>query len=537
MATRRRIGIGAIQSRQQTASKFAAKGEQLASEQLEQFSQQLEQLSIGLENFAQRHRDEIKKNSQFRRHFQEMCASVGVDPLASGKGFWAKALGFGDFYYELGIQIVEICLSTTHINGGIMTVEEIRNRLMRTRSRTRKETISTDDILRAVEKLKVLGNGFELVPLGGGRFLVQSVPGELSMDHSRVLQLAEDAAYVTKELIMDKLRWDEPRATAVLDYLVKEGLAWIDDQSTDTTEYWFPSLFLQQYCHSSSASEMASFKVRPEHTGPPQLYYNDTEASKYASNSHITAIQHEMAERALELLALPDGKSGLILDIGCGTGMSSEVLLDNGHIFMGLDVSEAMLGIARDDEDLEAGDFILQDMGLGMPFRPGTFDGAISISAIQWLCHANSANENPRKRLYFFFQSLYGCLGRGSRAVFQFYPENDEQCELIMSQATKAGFNGGLVVDYPESTKRKKIYLVLMTGGVAQLPQALSEETEEQKHIDNAGRRFVWNSRKSEKVVKGSKAWIEQKRQRMIKQGKDVRHESKYSGRKRKPKF
>uniref|UniRef100_A0A8R1EG15 Vacuolar-sorting protein SNF8 n=1 Tax=Caenorhabditis japonica TaxID=281687 RepID=A0A8R1EG15_CAEJA len=54
---------------------------------------------------------------------------------------------------------------------------------------------------------KVLGNGFELVPLGGGRFLVQSVPGELSMDHSRVLQLAEDAAYVTKELIMDKLRW------------------------------------------------------------------------------------------------------------------------------------------------------------------------------------------------------------------------------------------------------------------------------------------------------------------------------------------
>ncbi|CAI2347886.1 unnamed protein product [Caenorhabditis sp. 36 PRJEB53466] len=206
MATRRRIGVAAIQKRQETANKFAAKGDQLAGEQLAQFSQQLDQLSAGLEMFAQRHRDEIKKNSQFRRYFQEMCASVGVDPLASSKGFWAKALGFGDFYYELGIQIVEICLSTTHINGGIMTVEEIRNRLMRTRSRTRKDTISTDDILRAVDKLKVLGNGFELVPLGGGRFLVQSVPGELSMDHSRVLQLAEDAAYVTKELIMDKLR-------------------------------------------------------------------------------------------------------------------------------------------------------------------------------------------------------------------------------------------------------------------------------------------------------------------------------------------
>lgn len=60
----------------------------------------------------------------------------------------------------------------------------------------------SDDILRAVEKIKVLGNGFELIPfLGSGRFMIQSVPGELSMDHSRVLQLAEDTAYVTKVLV------------------------------------------------------------------------------------------------------------------------------------------------------------------------------------------------------------------------------------------------------------------------------------------------------------------------------------------------
>ncbi|EYC20390.1 hypothetical protein Y032_0022g600 [Ancylostoma ceylanicum] len=229
----------------------------MASEQLQMFSKQLEEFIMRLEQFAHRHRDEIRKNSQFRRHFQEMCASVGVDPLASGKGFWAEKLGVGDFYYELAVQIVEVCLSTNHINGGIMTVEEIRNRLMRSRSRTRKETITTDDILRSVDKLKVLGGGFELVPLGGGRFLVQSVPGELSMDHSRVLQLAEDAAYVTKELIIDRLRWDEPRAQAVLDHLVKEGLAWVDEQATDTVQYWVPSLFLQQYCHSSSSTSVS----------------------------------------------------------------------------------------------------------------------------------------------------------------------------------------------------------------------------------------------------------------------------------------
>ena len=34
-----------------------------------------------------------------------MCASIGVDPLASGKGFWSNMLDIGDFYYELGVQV------------------------------------------------------------------------------------------------------------------------------------------------------------------------------------------------------------------------------------------------------------------------------------------------------------------------------------------------------------------------------------------------------------------------------------------------
>lgn len=34
-----------------------------------------------------------------------MCVQVGVDPLASQKGFWAQMLGVGDFYYELSVQV------------------------------------------------------------------------------------------------------------------------------------------------------------------------------------------------------------------------------------------------------------------------------------------------------------------------------------------------------------------------------------------------------------------------------------------------
>lgn len=56
-----------------------------------------------------------------------MCANIGVDPLASNKGMWAQLLGFGDFYYELGVQIVEACLATRAYNGGFMELGALRN--------------------------------------------------------------------------------------------------------------------------------------------------------------------------------------------------------------------------------------------------------------------------------------------------------------------------------------------------------------------------------------------------------------------------
>ena len=38
--------------------------------------------------------------------------------LLAGKGFWSEMLGVGDFYYELGVQIIEVCLALKHRNGG-----------------------------------------------------------------------------------------------------------------------------------------------------------------------------------------------------------------------------------------------------------------------------------------------------------------------------------------------------------------------------------------------------------------------------------
>lgn len=48
--------------------------------------------------------------------------------------------------------------------------------------------------------------------------------------------------------------------------------------------------------------------------------------------------------------------------------------------------------------------------------------------------------------------------------MFQFYPESSKAIDLITSSALQVGFGGGVLVDYPNSTKAKKYFLVLVAG-------------------------------------------------------------------------
>uniref|UniRef100_A0A9L0K9N9 18S rRNA (guanine-N(7))-methyltransferase n=1 Tax=Equus asinus TaxID=9793 RepID=A0A9L0K9N9_EQUAS len=265
-------------------------------------------------------------------------------------------------------------------------------------------------------------------------------------------------------------------------------------------------------------------------------FYDKNEARKYVRNSRMIDVQTKMARRALELLYLPEDRPCYLLDIGCGSGLSGDYLSYEGHYWVGIDISPAMLDAALDRE-IE-GDLLLGDMGQGLPFKPGSFDGCISISAVQWLCNANKTSDIPAKRLYCFFSSLYSVLVRGSRAVLQLYPENSEQLELITTQATRAGFTGGVVVDYPNSTKAKKFYLCLFSGPSTFVPKGLNGNVEEEEAGESrftSGRIPYRIARRG--VVRKSREWVLEKKERRRRQGKEVRPDTQYTGRKRKPRF
>ena len=47
-----------------------------------------------------------------------------ADGYAAEKNLWAE-LGFGDFYHQLAMAVLDICAKTRHQNGGIMRITDI----------------------------------------------------------------------------------------------------------------------------------------------------------------------------------------------------------------------------------------------------------------------------------------------------------------------------------------------------------------------------------------------------------------------------
>jgi ESCRT-II complex subunit VPS22 len=244
---RRGPGIAGLKKSVETNARFKEKGEHVAEVQLSQLQQQLQTFQSHLETFAAAHRDQINKDPQLRYHVQKMCAKIGVDPLASKKGFWADTLGLGSFYYELGVQIVGVCMDTRPQNGGLLEVCDLLELLRAKRGRSA-SPITAEDVHRAIKKLRVLGDGYDIVVLQG-RSYVQSVPVVLNRDHLAVLAVAQDnSGMVTIPQLVSSLGWEPVRGETVVERMLSEGLCWLDAQNTSpnacTEAYWFPCMCL-----------------------------------------------------------------------------------------------------------------------------------------------------------------------------------------------------------------------------------------------------------------------------------------------------
>ena len=147
-------------------------------------------------------------------------------------------------------------MASQHKTGGLLELGQLRQKLISSRGRSQQD-ISVDDLLRATKKLKILGNitrsvkieivttdtagtGFTVIPLNSGRYLVQSVPGEMSLDQVSVLDQAEkNRGLVTGQVLVTDLGWDKERSDLVLgEEVVTESAS---DCCLDQSEWWRPA--------------------------------------------------------------------------------------------------------------------------------------------------------------------------------------------------------------------------------------------------------------------------------------------------------
>lgn len=174
-----------------------------------------------------------------------MCSSIGVDPLAGPRkgGWWAEMLGMGDWQYELGVQIVDVCVCTRERNGGVIELGELVRMVSKLRG-VESGAVTEEDVVRSIKTLQPLGAGYEVIDVGNGKKMVRSVVKELDEDQATVLAEAQaEGGRVVEETLVTRAGWTHERARAALEnMLLRDGLCWLDAQDEQHGKaYWVPS--------------------------------------------------------------------------------------------------------------------------------------------------------------------------------------------------------------------------------------------------------------------------------------------------------
>ncbi|GAA5969863.1 hypothetical protein JCM11641_008067 [Rhodosporidiobolus odoratus] len=277
--SRRAAGYSSLQRHLDSASSYSTLSSSLAAQQAASLSSQLATFQAALSSFSSHHRAKILSSPSFRTHFSQLCAELGVDPLGGGsKGLWDK-IGVGDWYYALGVQVVDVCLKARERGGGLVALDEVLREVGKLRgsgvakkaaadgTKTRATAaggavatteVTEADVQRAIETLEPLGCGYAIIQVGGKK-VVRCSPGGLDRDSLVVVEAAAGTgrgSVTRQEVIAFSARdraagWEVDRVERALEKaLLDDGLVWVDEQAErrghEGREYWAPGLFVME---------------------------------------------------------------------------------------------------------------------------------------------------------------------------------------------------------------------------------------------------------------------------------------------------
>lgn len=149
-----------------------------------------------------------------------------------------------------------------------------------------------------------------------------------------------------------------------------------------------------------------------------KLFY-DTDLA-YVHDTSYGNFARKAAKMLKKLFNQEFYEKGLIIDLGCGSGIVAKELLDDGFEVLGIDKSEALIQIAK--KNAPKGKY---EVG---SFFETNFPKCIGvISTSECLNYAiNGENENNLKKL---FKSIFASLHKGGLFVFDMIEPGTAKCE------------------------------------------------------------------------------------------------------------
>eukprot|EP00834_Sanchytrium_tribonematis_P004423 NODE_217_length_12479_cov_0.651212.p7 type:complete len:216 gc:universal NODE_217_length_12479_cov_0.651212:5327-4680(-) len=203
---RRGVGISGLQSQQKVRAVYAEQGTVIQTKEKEDLEQAFSEFEIQLEDFANKHYNEIAKNPELRAKMTLICNKFNINILAKKNAFHRT---IGNFYLQLSVLLIQQLKEHQVIE---------KSELARQLSELTKQDISLKDVDQCIKSLKPLGDINTIIIQEKEYFCT------ISLDH---VQLLVKKSWNLSE-IKEYFNLSELLAQTYLEELIRSGLGWLD---------------------------------------------------------------------------------------------------------------------------------------------------------------------------------------------------------------------------------------------------------------------------------------------------------------------
>ncbi len=200
-----------------------------------------------------------------------------------------------------------------------------------------------------------------------------------------------------------------------------------------------------------------------DYVGEKAVDYNNSEwMEKKQKETTLQCVEY-LFDPTLGEYDVNDFSNLLVVDLGCGTGFSSEALSELNFKVIGIDILEDMLLKAhsiRKSYNVNQIYELVQGSITSVPVRPSSIDFIISVSAYNFITYQKPTISQKKSVINRTARYLHQILKENGRMVIEFYPKTQHLLNLFLTSFKKNAFEGY----YIKGDKGGQYFILLKKG-------------------------------------------------------------------------